>query len=647
MSRHEIYKCWSDSGKSRRIAAYQNYAQERVERGITFLMDLESSHRMAWMELSASLNIKPFLMAPSSLSGECGFCRSNNICCNEDKPGCLTCRAWGIKCPLIERYRDSSGDELTVGNYDGDSPPFSERSTAVHYMQPLDNLISAAHDLLGTSTSYTLPSTLPQYIKKPDHDISLEDVQYLDENGVFTFPDEELRNELLTTFVINVYPYMPLLDLEEFLQAIAINNGSSPLSLLLFHAVMFASATFIKPHHLYRAGYSSQKEPRREFFLKATIAYDLGLETDPIVIIQSALLLTYWHETPDSPRDFHYWLETAFSLATSIGLPDLAEAEPSRELNRLGRRLWWCLYTRDRLNAMNLRRNTIIPEESYTTTLPTLDDFTIGVFPAAITRMLDSCDVLRSPYHQAQLAAIFIEKARLSTIISRIITPDPDAATISRCTDLLQAWRADLPYYIEHESLPPTSTLSDIEKPIFTYRAWLNLVFLNALSAVYKHKGDRCGSHPTEAFSSETTRQDTSDRQIQPAIQSIAAIVEELYRVDVIHYLGTTTVGLLLPVLATQMFYIRSGQGPDTWIAGFQSFYDCMKVLRKLGEVYFLAESMAAFFESAVCGDQFDTPEYFDGDGGLKTAPPPLLEEVLTSTELECFLRVIGEKCEK
>lgn len=218
---------------------------------------------------------------PPSLSGECGYCRSNNIRCDENnpKPACLTCRVWGVKCPLTDRsYGDSSGDRLTAWNCDGSSPPSSElvqqplSATPVHYMQPLDNLISTAHDLLlGTSTPCTHISTLPPYIKRPHHEIPLEDVQYLDENGVFTFPDAELRNELLKTFVLNVYPYMPLLDLEEFLQAIAINNGNSRVSLLLFHAVMFSSAAFIKSEHLYRVGYSSQKEARRQYFLKATV----------------------------------------------------------------------------------------------------------------------------------------------------------------------------------------------------------------------------------------------------------------------------------------------------------------------------------------------------------------------------------------
>lgn len=150
-----------------------------------------------------------------SLSGQCGYCLSNNIRCNANaKPACLTCRVWGVECPLIDRsYGDSSGEGLTAWNCDGSSPPSSElvqqppSSAPVHYMQPLDNLISTIHDLLlGTLTPYTYTSTLPPYIKKPHHEIPLEDVQYRHENGVFTFPDAELRNELLKTFVLNVYP---------------------------------------------------------------------------------------------------------------------------------------------------------------------------------------------------------------------------------------------------------------------------------------------------------------------------------------------------------------------------------------------------------------------------------------------------------
>lgn len=586
-------------------------------------------------------------MTPTSLSGECGYCRSNNIRCDvgNGKAHCPTCRIWGIKCPLTDGIcKDSGGHYLD----NGCDEPRQISPTAVHYMRPLDNLISAVQLLLGSSIPFSsIISMLPLYVKDLPDSISPDDIQCLADNGVLTFPDPDLRNELLKAFVLNVYPYMPLLDLEAFLQAVAINNGESRVSLLLFHAVIFSSTAFIDPEHLYRAGYSSRKEARREFFRKATVLYDLGLETDPIVIIQAALLLTYWHETPDNPKDFHYWLEIALSRAKCIGLQNLSRPEFTKP--SLWRRLWWCLYTRDRINAMNLHRRAIISEESYTTSLPALDDFTIKVFPKATTQMLDTCEVLRSPYHQSQLSTIFIEKARLCTVVAHIITPNPNPETLSCCRDLLEIWHADLPPDLQHQSPPPTTTLSDIEKPVFAYRAWLRLVFLNALSALHRHQTGLRRSH-TPILSLESLLHDLSDRQIQSTMRSIATVAEELYQVDAIHYLPTTTVGLLLPVLTIHVLYIRS-EKPDMWIAGFRSFYQCMKVLQKLGEVYFLAESMASFFESAICGDTSDDSGA-DADAGgcasgrVKATPPPLLEDVLTSTELDGFLRMVGVKQE-
>lgn len=146
----------------------------------------------------------------------------------------------------------------------------------VHYMKPLDSLISTAHDvLLGPRIPSPYNGLLPLCFEDLPPHIPLEDVQYLALKGAFTVPDTPLRNELLNTFVVNVYPGIPLLDLADFLQPIAINDGQSRVSLLLFHAVMFSSVAFIEPEHLYRAGYSSRKEARREFFRKARVGITL------------------------------------------------------------------------------------------------------------------------------------------------------------------------------------------------------------------------------------------------------------------------------------------------------------------------------------------------------------------------------------
>lgn len=138
-------------------------------------------------------------------------------------------------------------------------------------MKPLDNLIATAHELLDPPLPRSISSSiLPAYIEDLPY-LPFEDLQYLAAKNVFSFPETTLRNELLKTFVHNVYPYVPLLDLPTFLQAITANDGSRRISLLLFHAVMFSSIAFIEPEHLHRAGFNSRKEARKAFFQKARV----------------------------------------------------------------------------------------------------------------------------------------------------------------------------------------------------------------------------------------------------------------------------------------------------------------------------------------------------------------------------------------
>lgn len=68
-----------------------------------------------------------------------------------------------------------------------------------------------------------------------------------------------------------MHAYMPLLELDEFLNVIFANDGSQKLSLLLFQAVMFAGAAFIDMKHLHAAGFNSRKAARRAFFQKARV----------------------------------------------------------------------------------------------------------------------------------------------------------------------------------------------------------------------------------------------------------------------------------------------------------------------------------------------------------------------------------------
>ena len=107
--------------------------------------------------------------------------------------------------------------------------------------------------------------TLPRYIRALPPRIQIDDIEYLQKKGALTIPDTGLRNELLRSYAQYVHPYMPLLDLKDFLTPIEKNDGNSVLSLLLFHAVMFAGTAYIDMRFLQAQGFVTRKEARKVF----------------------------------------------------------------------------------------------------------------------------------------------------------------------------------------------------------------------------------------------------------------------------------------------------------------------------------------------------------------------------------------------
>ncbi|KAL2848279.1 fungal-specific transcription factor domain-containing protein [Aspergillus pseudodeflectus] len=598
-----------------------------------------------------------------SLSGGCGYCLSNHIGCDlvEGSP-CGTCRDYGIQCPPnqeptlgLDLEIDSPMEEAihTPEAYTDSRFDLVDVSSPIHWMVPLDHYKSVAHDFLcvdvpglPTTTAELSTQPVPPFIQGLSASLADEDVQFLASKGVFSLPDQKLRNALLKTFVHHVHPYLPVLDLPVFLEAIANNDGHTQVSLLLFHAVMFSSIAFVDPTHIHRAGYTSRKAARQEFFSKARLLYDLDAERDRIVLIQSVLLMTYWHETPDDPKDFRHWLEIALSQATIVAFPNSSEWASGGTQPGLWKRIWWCMYTRDRLNALNLRREPIISDADFTVPYPTLSDFDIQRYPSSVTRMLGGCEVLRRLDYQQQLAQMFIEKAKFCCAISEIILSIANASTLApeeltRYIQALEDWQDNLPSHIQY--CAPTGNLSEGERTLFAYRAWLKMLFLAASGALHRQSPQRL-THVDADTDHQESQTQAPETGLHSVTRSIAGVAEGLHQLDLVHCLPTTTVGLLMPVLATHFMNIRS-ETPDLWRNAFQSLYQCLKVLEKLGEVYMLAESMATFFQAAICGDA-------DAGDPARGGPVPgrsglerdFLERILTSAEMETFAQLVGKR---
>jgi hypothetical protein len=126
--------------------------------------------------------------------------------------------------------------------------------------------------IMGPSpTAHVAKGVLPDYIRPLPAKFLEVDIDFLQAKGALDIPEVELRNELLKSYIQYVHPFMPLLDLDEFLGIILRGDASSQLSLLLFQAVMFAGTAFVNIRHLHAAGYDTRKEARKAFFRRARV----------------------------------------------------------------------------------------------------------------------------------------------------------------------------------------------------------------------------------------------------------------------------------------------------------------------------------------------------------------------------------------
>ncbi|KAL4883626.1 fungal-specific transcription factor domain-containing protein [Aspergillus karnatakaensis] len=496
---------------------------------------------------------------------------------------------------------------------------------------PLSHVTSQIQQLLDPSfgSPRSTGIVLPDYIRGLPARLQKEDIDYLAMKGALTVPDVTLRNELLKAYIHYVHTYMPLLDLEDFLQTIVQNDGIRRMSLLLFQAVMFAGTAFIDLKHLHAAGYPSRKAARKAFFQRARLLYDFDYEVDRISLVQSLLLMTYWYETPDDQKDTWHWMGVSLSLAHTIGLHrDPANSRMDIRRQRMWKRIWWSTYTRDRLIALGMRRPMRVKDDDCDVPMLTLDDFEFHPFSPEIVSMVGSSEILQSASHQRELASMFIEKAKLCLCVSHVLSaqysvlshkfggtmettmmlvPKKSAAEtfeVRRCDQELEDWLAHLPTEIQYSSAAH-SKLSEAEEVLHSHRALLKMVYLTTSSALHRPQ-----VLPAVPFPSmDTELQDISRNKVRFAAIEITNIAQDLHSLDLTRYFPTTGVTVLLPAVIIHLLDIKSSD-PNVRMTSLQRFYQCMRILQRLREIYASADFATSFLEAAIrkAGIQLTVP---------------------------------------
>lgn len=492
---------------------------------------------------------------------------------------------------------------------------------AVPASMPLANVTSQIQQLLDPNfgNARSAGGFLPDYIRGLPARLQKEDIDYLAVKGALTIPDVTLRNELLKSYIHYVHTYMPLLDLEEFLQNIVQNDGIHRISLLLFQAVMFAGVAFIDMKHLQAAGYQTRKVARKVFFQRARLLYDFDYEVDRISLVQSLLLMTYWYETPDDQKDTWHWMGVSLSLAHTIGLHrDPGNSRMDVRRQRMWKRIWWSTYTRDRLIALGMRRPMRVKDDDCDVPMLSLDDFEFHPFSPEIVAMVGNSEILQNVSHQRELALMFIEKAKLCLCVSHVLSAQysvlshkfggtmettmmlvPKKSTaetfeVRSCDQELEDWLANLP--IETQYAPSSgSKLSEADEVLHSHRALLKMVYLTTSSALHRPQVLPAVPYP----STDAELQDMSRNKVRFAAVEITAIAQDLHCLDLTRYYPTTGVTVLLPAVIIHLLDIKSSD-PSIRMTSLQRFYQCMRILQRLREIYASADFATSFLEAAI-----------------------------------------------
>ena len=94
-------------------------------------------------------------------------------------------------------------------------------------------------------------------------------VVFLKSRGALNVPGPAFVASMFRVFFHHMYPYLPVLELDSFLDAVTDPTGKSGrISLLIVHAMMAAAATCADEADLRRAGFGNRQDARQSFLDK-------------------------------------------------------------------------------------------------------------------------------------------------------------------------------------------------------------------------------------------------------------------------------------------------------------------------------------------------------------------------------------------
>ncbi|OAL37971.1 hypothetical protein AYO20_02804 [Fonsecaea nubica] len=280
---------------------------------------------------------------------------------------------------------DDEGDNVAAYMDAMNDRPIEQEQAAVPLYLGEPHLLSFVMDVCnsGHQSHYLVPRAAARTLPS-------DDLTFLRVKGCFSLPSPKVCECLLKHYFHYVHPLLPIVDANRVLTQYHHEGDAPCVNLLLLWSMFFAAANFASPELVQDAKYASRKAMKRDLYQRAKSAnfrgaliqllYDSDYETDKIVVIQAALLLSYWFIDSEDRTGTYHWIGIAISLCHTIGLhqdtqrPSLKTATLPNAQHALWRSIWWSCLCRETWISFGMGRPMRIMMENCNVPMPTLED---------------------------------------------------------------------------------------------------------------------------------------------------------------------------------------------------------------------------------------------------------------------------------
>ncbi|KAK6457725.1 fungal-specific transcription factor domain-containing protein [Scheffersomyces xylosifermentans] len=420
-----------------------------------------------------------------------------------------------------------------------------------------------------------------------DNSLDSVELEILKLRGAFLLPSHDLTLDLINSYFEHVHPLMPVIDRTQFMNKF--NDPNDNPSLMLLQAVLLCGCR-VSQNSLLLDSKGSNNLASLTFFRRAKALYETNYESDPVSIVQTVILIgSYWEGPEDVTKNSFYWTRVAVGLAQGFGFQ--RDVNNSKNLSssekKVWRRIWWCLFEKDRNVAIAFGRPSVIDLNDCDVPMLTLDDF-------------DENDPelgVKSPYPVNETQALyFIHLVKLAEITGIIIKHQYSVKSeqlkrknkfsiIQHCDMLMGIWFTNLPPQLVF-SLTDTSTQN-------FYSCLLNAQYYNRLYLIHRSNLIRM------AKSSSTNPNNYKYPSWGISFQSarmISIVSKILLDRDQIKYCPVMYVYISFSALVMLIYHVDSSNSVISSTAS-DSLFVSRAVLRELAKYWPIAGVLMRFFD--------------------------------------------------